>query len=207
MRLFILLSAFFSLGSVPVGAEKIALFDGKSLDGWQSVGSAKWRVEDGVIVGGQDGDPRKSGILMTRKSYKDFELELEFMIDEHGKYNSGVYLRHGPGQGRQRGYQVNIGRGAAEEYVGLHYKKWLDKGDEKDEIRKPLQWNQLRIRAVGAHIQVWLNGQPIVDYTDPDPKPEHVAAGVIGFQTYGAEGHAGWVKFRKLAIVDLAAKD
>ena len=102
---------------------------------------------------------------------------------------------------------MNIGRGAAEEYVGLHYKKWLDKGDEKDEIRKPLQWNHLRIRAVGAHIQVWLNSRPIVDYTDPEPKPEHVAAGVIGFQTYGAEGHAGWVKFRKLAIVDLAAKD
>ncbi|MEE3179974.1 MAG: DUF1080 domain-containing protein, partial [Verrucomicrobiota bacterium] len=103
--------------------------------------------------------------------------------------------------------QVNIGRGAAEEYVGLHYKKWLDKGDEKDEIRKPLQWNQLRIRAVGAHIQVWLNGQPIVDYTDPDPKPEHVAAGVIGFQTYGAEGHAGWIKFRNLSIADLAGKE
>ncbi|MCH2063989.1 MAG: DUF1080 domain-containing protein, partial [Roseibacillus sp.] len=61
MRLFILLFTFLSLGFVPVGAEKIALFDGKTLDGWQSVGSAKWRVEDGVIVGGQDGDPRKSG--------------------------------------------------------------------------------------------------------------------------------------------------
>lgn len=204
MPLFVLLFALFSLGSVPVMAQKIALFDGKSLDGWQAVGSARWRVEDGVIVGGQDGDPKKRGILMTRKSYKDFELELEFMIDEHGKYNSGVYLRHGPGQGRQRGYQVNIGRGAAEEYVGLHYKEWLDKGDEKDEIRKPLEWNHLRIRAVGARIRVWLNGQAIVDYTDPKPHPDHVAAGVIALQTYGAEGHAGWIKFRELAITDLA---
>ena len=136
--MMILVSAFFSLAALSGGAEKIALFDGKSLEGWHSVGSAKWRVENGIIVGGQDGDSRKSGILMTKKSFKDFDLELEFKIDEHGKYNSGVYLRHGPGEGRQRGYQVNIGRGAAEEYVGLHYKEWLDKGDERDEIRKPL---------------------------------------------------------------------
>ena len=88
--------------------------------------------------------------------------------------------------------------------MGLHYKKWLDKGDEKDEIRKPLKWNHLRIRAVGAHIEVWLNAKKIVDYTDPDPQPEHVEAGVIGLQTYGAEGHAGWVKFKGLAITDLA---
>ena len=195
MRMMILVSAFFSLAAFSGGVEKIALFDGKSLEGWHSVGSAKWRVENGIIVGGQDGDSRKSGILMTKKSFKDFDLELEFKIDEHGKYNSGVYLRHGPGEGRQRGYQVNIGRGAAEEYVGLHYKEWLDKGDERDEIRKPLKWNHLRIRAVRAHIQVWLNGKAIVYYTDPDPQPEHVAAGVIGLQTYGAEGHAGWVKF------------
>lgn len=207
MRLILLAPACLFFGSLPLGAEKISLFDGKSLEGWQAVGSAEWRVEDGVIAGGQDGDPRKSGILMTKRSFKDFELVLEFKIDEHGKYNSGVYLRHGAGEGRQRGYQVNIGRAASEEYVGLHYKTWLDKGDEKDEFRKPLKWNRLRIRAVGAHIEVWLNGKAIVDYTDPDPKPEHVASGVIGFQTYGAEGHAGWVKFRRLEIVDLAPKD
>ena len=59
------------------------LFDGKDLSAWTSVGSAVWRVADGVIAGGQDGDPRKSGLLMTKDQFKDFELELEFMIDEH----------------------------------------------------------------------------------------------------------------------------
>lgn len=203
-RLFTL--ALILLVPCSLSADKVALFDGKTLEGWESVGSAKWRVEKGEIVGGQDGDPRKSGILMTKKSFQDFELELEFKIDEHGKYNSGVYLRHGPGARRQRGYQVNIGRGAAEEYVGLHYKTWLDKGDEKDVIRKPLAWNHLRIKAVKAHIEVWLNGKKIVDYTDPKPHPDHVAPGVIGFQTYGADGHSGWVRFRALKIEDLGKK-
>ena len=183
--------------------KKISLFDGRSLEGWVSVGSAEWRVEDGVLVGGQDGDPKRSGLIMTKKSFKDFELELEFKIDEHGKYNSGVYLRHDRKARGRKGYQINIGRAAAKEYTGLFLKDWLDKGDEHDKIRRPLEWNQLRIRAVGGHIECWLNGQKIVDYTDPDPKPELVKSGVIAFQTYGAEGHSGWVHFRKIRIEEL----
>ena len=118
--------------------------------------------------------------------------------------NTELKREGGPGERRQRGYQINIGRAAAEEYVGLHYKEWLDKGDEKDEFRKPLKWNTLRIRAVGPHIQAWLNGHKIVDYTDPDPAPEHLAPGTIAFQTYGAEGHAGWVKFRNLILTEIS---
>ena len=66
---------------------------------------------------------------MTKEQFKDFELELEFMIDEHGKYNSGVYLRNDPGKGGRTGYQVNIGRGQAEEYTaGIFTDHWLAKG-------------------------------------------------------------------------------
>ena len=180
------------------------LFNGRDLDGWVAVGSAAWRVEEGVIVGGQDGDPKRSGLLATKKSFRDFDLRLEFMIDEHGKYNSGVYLRNDPGTGRRSGYQVNIGRGAAGEYCGgLYTDRWLAKGDESDTIRKKLKWNRLRIRAVGPHVQVDLNGKQVVDFTDPEPKPKLLQRGVIGFQTYGAEGHAGWVKFRNIRIREL----
>ena len=59
------------------------LFDGKNLDHFDQVGSAKWRVEDGVIVGGQDGDPKRSGLLTTKDQFKDFEIELEVMIGKH----------------------------------------------------------------------------------------------------------------------------
>src|SRR5436305_11355651 len=85
-----------------------SLFNGKDLDGWAPIGSAHWRVEDGVIVGTQDGDAKRAGLLTSKDAFQDFELELEFMIDEHGKYNSGVYLRNDPGTGARTGYQVNI---------------------------------------------------------------------------------------------------
>ena len=120
--------------------EWISLFDGKTLEGWKAIGSAIWRVEDkAVLVGTQDGNPSRSGLLTTTREFQDFVLELEFMIDEHGKYNSGVYLRNTPGSGRRTGYQINIGRAEAEEYCGVFLHDWLDKGDEKDEFRKVLE--------------------------------------------------------------------
>ena len=180
------------------------LFDGKDLSQFDQVGSAKWRVEDGVIIGGQDGDPKRSGLLTTKEQFKDFEIELEVMIDEHGKYNSGVYLRNDTGTAGRTGYQVNIGRGAAEEYcAGVYTDHWLAKGDEKDTIRKVLQWNTLRIVARGPHLVVDLNGVNVVDHTDDKPEPKFLQSGVIGLQTYGAENHPGWVKFRNLRIREL----
>src|SRR5258708_1614248 len=97
------------------------LFNGKDLIGWKVEGKAHWRVEDGVILGTQDGDARLGGLLATTDKFRDFELELEFMIDEHGKYNSGVYLRNDPGTAGRTGYQVNIGRSPAEEYFAGVY--------------------------------------------------------------------------------------
>ena len=188
----------------PADAGWKSLFNGRDLEGWNSRGSAQWRVENGIITGGQDGDPKRSGLLMTKDQFKDFEIELEFMIDEHGKYNSGVYLRNDPASGGRTGYQINIGRGAAEEFcAGLYTDKWLDKGDEEDSIRKKLDWNKLRILAKGPHIETTLNGTKVVDFTDPAPPASFLEKGAIAFQTYGAEGHAGWVKFRNLRIREI----
>jgi type 1 glutamine amidotransferase len=181
-----------------------SLFNGKDLTGWKAIGSAVWKVEDGVIIGGQDGDPKKAGLLTTVEQFKDFELSLDFMIDEHGKYNSGVYLRNTPGNGGRTGYQVNIGRGAAEEYCGgIFTTEWLAKGDEKDAIRKVKEWNSMRILAKGGHITVDLNGRNVADFNDPKPDTKLLQKGVLGLQTYGAEGHAGWVKFREIRIREL----
>jgi hypothetical protein len=181
-----------------------ALFDGQDLDHWTPVGSAHWRVDQGEILGTQDGDPSLAGLLTTKDQFKNFELALEFKIDEHGKYNSGVYLRNEPGAGHQTGYQVNIGRGVVGEYCGGLYRNgWLSKGDVNDAIRRPNAWNTLHIIADGPHILVDLNGARVVDFTDTNPEPKLLGAGVISLQTYGAEGHAGWVRFRNVKIRSL----
>ena len=194
--LFLLFSSSF------LHAEELSLFPSRSLDDWTSKGSAKWSYQNGVLSGGQDGDPKRSGLLLSKAKFQDFDLSLEFRIDEHGKYNSGIYLRY---HAEQKGdcLQVNIGRGVADEPVGLYLNDWLDKGDAKDEVRRPKVWNSLRIKALGPHIEVWLNGKKIVDFEDAERLAKHLAPGHLAFQTYGADGHAGWVKFRKMTIKPL----
>jgi len=202
------ITIFWALTAMFVGASARAgewreLFNGRDLDGWTQLGSAKWTVKEGEIHGGQDGDPKRSGVLATKEQFKDFELELEFKIDEHGKYNSGVYLRNEPGKAGRSGYQINIGRPAAEEFIGIYTDRWLAKGDETDLVRKKLDWNKLSILARGGHLKVSLNGVEIIDYTEVSPTPALLQAGVIAFQTYGAENHAGWIRFRKLRVREL----
>ncbi|MEN8784603.1 MAG: DUF1080 domain-containing protein [Akkermansiaceae bacterium] len=195
---------FFFTGSI-LHSEELSLFPSNSLDDWTTVGSAKWSYQNGTLSGGQDGDPKRSGLLLSKAKFQDFDLSLDFKIDEHGKYNSGIYLRYHLEQKGDR-LQVNIGRGAADEPVGLYLSDWLDKGDEKDEIRKPKVWNSLRIKALGPHIQVWLNGKKIVDFKDAKRLSNYLTPGQLAFQTYGAEGHAGWVKFRRMKIKPLNQK-
>ena len=107
----------------------VQIFNGNDLSQWEQAGKAEWRVEDGVIVGGQDGDPKRSGILISKGSYKDFDLRLEYKIDEHGKYNSGIYFRRSKTKRLGSPYQLNLGRGLAGEYVGLFLKLELPKTD------------------------------------------------------------------------------
>ena len=220
-----------------------ALFNGKDLSGWSVAAGrgrganpaagapapppAPWTVEDGVLVGGQ-GTGR--GALVSNEQFKDFELELEFNMAEHGTqcsaelvgpeqanasaeksclFNSGITFR--------TGYQLNIGRREAGEFIGLvvHRKApgairgnvlWLDKGDaDFPSLRRKQDWNRLRISAKGPHITVALNGTTICDVMDDPTDPAEARwkeAGPISIQwPYVVDpGFAGYVKYRNVRI-------
>ena len=65
------------VGALAACAGPVALFDGRSLEGWQPVGDAHWSVQEREIVGGGAGD----GFLITRALYGDFHLRVEFWVD------------------------------------------------------------------------------------------------------------------------------
>ena len=68
-----------------------SLFDGETLAGWE--GSTDYfRVENGVIVGGTvEADIPQNEFLCLEGEHDDFELELDFRLDEG--VNSGVQIR------------------------------------------------------------------------------------------------------------------
>lgn len=61
------------------------LFNGKNLDGWKIEGDAKWKVENGEIVG-TGGD----GWLVSEKEYENYELRIFAGKYENGG-TSGIY--------------------------------------------------------------------------------------------------------------------
>jgi hypothetical protein len=200
------LVSFVLIASLQSAEPSKPLFNGKDFTGWTvpargggtslNPGEAGWKIENGVIVGGQAGPGQKGGSLVSQAQFKDFGLELDFMLAEQPAapdgscaectYNSGVTLR--------TGYQVNFGRREAGEFIGVvvhrvHPKAirgnvlWLDTGDEKfPNLRKREDWNHVQISFKGPRLQVTLNGTKICDVTDNPIEAAWKEAGPIIFQ-------------------------
>ena len=203
-----------------------------------------WKAENGVITSVPPAAGQRGGSLATTDKFKDVELELDFMLAEAGTkctpklgdkqanlsedktctFNSGVYLRNG--------YQLNLGRREAGEYIGIVVHRtvpeairgnvdWLSSGDcgskhgyleDCDQfpmIRKKGDWNHLRISFKGLHLQVWLNGKQICDVMDDPTDPAEGTwkeAAPIWFQwppTGESGGFAGSVKYKNIRAREL----
>ena len=69
-------------------ADWIVLIDGSTgLENFNPIGDANWRAEGGAIVA----DKGKGGYLVSKNSYKDFQVRAEFWADT--TTNSGVFIR------------------------------------------------------------------------------------------------------------------
>ena len=76
------------------------------LAGWTQIGDGKWSIVDGTLQG--KGDLKAPGYLVSKASYTDFEMRVEFWSDADA--NSGVFLRCQDRNkiGADNAYEVNI---------------------------------------------------------------------------------------------------
>jgi lysophospholipase L1-like esterase len=187
------------------------LFNGRDLEGWHVSKTSPhgqtqgWIVENGALTGTQD-KPKNGGILLTDKSYQNFEVQLEINPD-YG-CDSGLFLRSTE---KGEAYQVLldyldggiIGGVYGEGLKGVqtfapNWSEWYRRGE----------WNHLRARIEGdvPHIQTWLNGVKITDWTDTaNHLPGGATAGMVAVQVHGGNS---WVpggkhRFRNISIREL----
>ncbi len=83
----------------------VALFDGKSLEGWEKVGGGEksvWEVKDGAICG----SGQASMLVSTKGPYKNFRYRAEIKINDKG--NSGLYFRTKRKPSFLDGYEAQI---------------------------------------------------------------------------------------------------
>lgn len=143
------------------------LFNGKDLTGWEVYGTELWYVDNGELVC-ESGPEKKYGYLGTKKYYDDFELTLDFKQISDG--NSGVFFRSYIKTGVNiSGWQVEVAppgnnTGGIYESYG---RGWIAEiPDEKENILKMGEWNNMKILVRGDNVKTWLNGEPMTDLTD-----------------------------------------
>lgn len=186
------------LSAQEIGQGWKLLFDGKSLQGWKGFKNSQvpgcWTV---TPAGELHMNTKGKGDIVTRDAFADFELSLEWRISEGG--NSGIFYRASEDVER-------IWHAAAEVQV-------LDNAKHKDgknpltaagsdyamhapaaDLTRPVgEYNETRIIAVGNHVEHWLNGQKIVEYTigSEDWLARQAASKFAPYPRYGrnANGH------------------
>ncbi len=162
------------------------LFDGSSLDGWTVLGNANWELGDGAVSATSG-----NGFLVSEESYGDFELRLEFWVDEPA--NSGIFIRCSDPQSvtDRNSYEVNIYDTRADQTYRTGGIVHL--AAPSSVIMTGGRWNSYRITARGSRLIVVLNDMQLVDTTD-----DQFASGPVALQ-YGA----GTVRFRNVQIRSL----
>ena len=161
----------------------VTLFDGRHLNNFNMVGTANWKLADGIVeaTGG-------SGFLVSKEIYGDFEIRVEFWVDEGA--NSGVYMRCQDANKitDMTCYEANI------------FDKRPDQSGRTGAIvhvAKPLaivdaagKWNTYEITAKGPRLTVRLNGTVTAEAED-----RKFMSGPIALQYM-----AGTVRFRRVQI-------
>ena len=64
------------------------LLDSTKMGDWDEVGKANWAMKDGALSADKITEGKDPSYLVTKRSYKDFQIKAEFWTDEEA--NSGV---------------------------------------------------------------------------------------------------------------------
>ena len=215
-----ILNALDRRGFVP-GADAVLfrpIFNGRDLAGW-SQQDGFFSVRDGVITGDSTAEhPCKPNhhLVYTAEELGDFELRAEFRLSKGA--NSGIQLRCKPQFVGDNGYQADMNGGG--NYVGFLYhpkqhligergadvaidaegKKQVTRfadGKELQKLYRAEQWNDIRVKAEGRTLTVWINGVRTTSVTDARTEflPEK---GNIAVQLH--QGPPMKVEFRNIRI-------
>jgi 3-keto-disaccharide hydrolase len=161
----------------------ILLFDGETTFGWEAGSDADWKVVDGALSAASG----QGGLLATTSEFADYVLKVDFRAP--AETNSGIFLRtpvH-PTDPAKDCYELNIASPALSPFpTGSFVNR--QKGTTSPATS---DWQSYEVRAEGGHFVVTLDGQTVLDYTDPQP---------LGRGRIGLQFRTGPVQFRNIKL-------
>ena len=134
----------------PVWDKAITLFNGKSLEGWHTVGRGEsaWSAVSGVLQNSKSG-----ANLATDQKFEDFKLHMEFRVPKGA--NSGVYRR-----GR---YELQIDDAAGLDPSSHHLGGLYGFIAPSENVARAAgEWQSMDVTLVGRMITYDLNGTMII---------------------------------------------
>ena len=185
----------------------VSMFDGSTLNGWEGP-TDFFRVEDQAIVAGsmEENIPQNQ-FLCTEKTYENFELKLKVKFPTQNN-NGGIQIRSKriPDDHEVIGYQVDVGYSGgnavwASIYDESRRNRFIAEADSAQITRllKKDDYNDYRILADGPRIQVWFNGEQVVDYLEEEDGIDR--SGIICVQIHGGPPSEAW--YRDITIEEL----
>jgi hypothetical protein len=187
--LLVLALALFGCASAPSGPGWVTLVDGdKGLENFTTLGAANWTASEGSIWANKKSTD-EAGILLSKNSYKDFELYAEFWADEEA--NSGIYIRivNQKVVNTKASYEIQIW----DKSPAMATASLMPPAKAAPSFKAAGKWNTFLITAKGPRMTVAMNGEQAVDVNDST-----FPAGPIALQY-----NAGTIKFRKVMIKPL----
>src|SRR5262245_53693540 len=188
----LLLSGCSSMGG---GSGWTTLIEGTSgMGNFNPIGEANWRAEGGAIVA----DKGKGGYLVSKNSYKDFQIRAEFWADH--TTNSGVFIRcQDPNKvGAATCYEVNIYDQRPDPSYGTG--GIVDVAKVSPMPKAGGKWNTYDITAKGTQLTVVLNGVQTVNVQNANFAEGRVA---LQFGNGPKDAPGGAIKWRKVEIKPL----
>ncbi len=149
----------------------LSLFDGKTLAGWRTaqhdtLPHKGWYVKNSELIF----DPARGhgSDIITTRSFKDFDLSIQFKISEAG--NSGIKYFLLPNTSLGCEYQVIDDTRHPDAKSGIDGTRKtgalydIIPADPNKRYKRAGQWNTARIVVRGNHAAHWLNGVKILEY-------------------------------------------
>ncbi len=167
--------------------KRIALFDGKTLDGWTVI-TCEAEVNDGDIL-----LKAGNGLVQTEKKYGNFILDFDWKALREDKWDSGVYFRYDSiPQNRPwpKRYQVNLRYDMAGYLDGMEEVR-------SEGLVKAGEWNRFKLTVRGPKASLEINGKFAWE-TDGLGGPE---TGFIALQAEVPGG--GQYRFRNIYLTEL----
>jgi hypothetical protein len=193
------------------------LFDGKSLDKWRCYKMDKvqgWAIENGAFtaLGLPEG---KGGDIITREVYKDFELYLEWKVEQNS--NSGVFFHVVEADQYSTVYMTGPEYQLLDDFGSPESQPKNNSGANYDvhapkfgQVKTLDEWNTTKIVVKGAHVEHWLNDRKVVEYEMYTPEWEDLKnkskwKNVEGYAKYkegyiALQDHGGMTSFRNIKI-------